>query len=95
MAQNKQEFVEYKMGKEDLNELSSSERKTLSDIERKVADYTMQKANIDKQYQVKKQQLMTKRNAINNMLKRCMNSNNSKLSLRAASIYHTINSSES
>lgn len=93
MAQKKEQDYEYKIAKEQLNELSSSERKALSDVEKKVADYTKSKADIDRQYQAKMMQLNNKKNAINIALKRLMNNKNSELSLRAASIYHTINKS--
>ena len=52
-AKNSSNNYEYKINKDELNELTSSERKLLADIEKKVAEYTVQKANIDKQYQTK------------------------------------------
>jgi hypothetical protein len=78
--------------KDDLKELKSTEVKLLNDLEKGLNEYMQMKANIQKQIDQKNRVLEQKKVNLNNKLSRALNNSNSKIKLRAASIYDLVNS---
>ena len=79
-----------RLTKEDMQELSSTEARLISEIEKKLTDFMVQKSQIDKQHEMKLRTLEQRKASIENQIRRAMASKNPKVSLRAAEIYNQL-----